>query len=327
MRNVSITLLSLAVVIFDFRSGFASTDTIGNNGIRSANLFGPDATPLTGLNIAIGQVEPSRPGDPTFDTTAGLVLSTVDPEFTGYRKQSTPPQNFNATPNSMSEIGDHAEAVAGIIISKDTNVPGVAPDAKLYSVGENPSTGDPDEDAAVSAAFVISQSGKSVRAINMSFGITLSMGDSNNGNRLLTEYVDWSAQTSHDDVLYLVSGNETSPTSPVAPIPKDNFNGMTIGASTKGSDGKYDAVAAGNNYSQDADGDRTSISLIAPGQDVLAPDLSTMSMSHSALDDGTSVAYLTSPAPLLFYKTGQSEHIRCIFRIGTTLPITGIIRE
>ena len=102
---------------------------------------------------------------------------------------------------------------------------------------------------------------------------------------------------------------------------------MTIGASTKGSDGKYDAVAAGNNYSQDADGDRTSISLIAPGQDVLAPDLSTMSMSHSALDDGTSVAYLTSPAPLLFYKTGQSEHIRCIFRIGTTLPITGIIRE
>jgi len=51
------------------------------------------------------------------------------------------------------------------------------------------------------------------------------------------------------------------------PIPQDNFNGMTIARSSKiGS--VYRQVAAGNTYDEDAEGDRTSIALIAPGDDV-----------------------------------------------------------
>jgi hypothetical protein len=80
------------------------------------------------------------------------------------------------------------------------------------------------------------------------------------GNQLLSQFVDWSAKT--HEILYVVAGNQGN----VAPnnIPSDNFNGMTIAYSVKVG-ATWSRVGSGNNYDKDADGDRTSISLLAPG--------------------------------------------------------------
>jgi subtilisin family serine protease len=73
--------------------------------------------------------------------------------------------------------------------------------------------------------------------------------------------MDWIA--SAYDVLNVHAGNQGE----MLPIPTDNFNGMAIGRSSKvGS--VYRQVSAGNTYDEDAEGDRTSISLIAPGDNV-----------------------------------------------------------
>jgi subtilisin family serine protease len=83
----------------------------------------------------------------------------------------------------------------------------------------------------------------------------------------------------------------------MAPIPKDTFNGMIIGASRLAG-GVYSQVAPFNSYDEDPVGLRTSISLLAPGQDV---ELSTFGDGESMDDDGTSFAapHVTGTVALL----------------------------
>jgi hypothetical protein len=73
---------------------------------------------------------------------------------------------------------------------------------------------------------------------------------------------------------------------------------MTIGRSAKMPDGVYRQVSAGNNYSADADGDRTSVSLIAPGDLV---ELTGFNNAHRITDGGTSYAtpHVTGTVALL----------------------------
>jgi hypothetical protein len=172
--------------------------------------------------------------------------------------------------------------VASILISPDTVDPdgmgpmvaptGVAVMADLYSSATNPVGPNFDDEAAVTLNHIATLPGVDVRAINMSFQNGRISGNLNDGNQLLTQFVDWSAAA--HDLLYVAAGkNSTSPAG--NSIPTDNFNGMTIARSTlEGT--VYRRVSAGNDFSQDAEGDRTSISLIAPGDGVDATGLSNV---------------------------------------------------
>jgi hypothetical protein len=91
--------------------------------------------------------------------------------------------------------------------------------------------------------------------------------------------------------LYVASGYEGN----VNPIPKDNFNGITAAYSTV-EGGVYRRVAAGNDISFDAEGDRTSIDILAPGDNV-----DVTGLNATTTNSGTSFAapHVTATAALL----------------------------
>ena len=248
-----------------FLTGYvsASVDSIGPNGINSNGLTAGGM--LTGAGIGIGQVELSRPGkrvaDGGFDSPANANSSI------------NPTDVFIRTTGGISianmNISDHAEQVAGVMISTSTTDPdgagprtapiGVVTAASLYSSATNPIGPDFDAEAAITLQHVATRNGGDVRAINMSFGNPPAGGSIFDGNQLLTQFVDWSA--SQHDTLYVIAGNEGTGG---IPAPTENFNGMTIAASDKvGS--VYRKVASLNSFSEDAEGERTSVDLIAPG--------------------------------------------------------------
>ena len=84
------------------------------------------------------------------------------------------------------------------------------------------------------------------------------------GSTLLPAFIDWSARV--HDTLYVVAGYEMGGS---GPIPSDNFNGITVGSSTKpfGED-VWRTVSDGNIFATNPDGDRTFIDILAPGTDV-----------------------------------------------------------
>jgi subtilisin family serine protease len=112
----------------------------------------------------------------------------------------------------------------------------------------------------------------------------------NDGNQHLTQFVDWSAAA--HDVLYVASGYEGN----MNPVPKDNFNGITVAYSTM-EGGVYRRVHSGNDTSFDAEGDRTSIGLLAPGDNV---DMTALNAVVE--NNGTSFAapHVTATAALLY---------------------------
>ncbi len=252
-------------------SMFASTTTIGPNGINSAGLTLANGMPLTGALISIGQVEISRPGkrvaDGGFDSEANS-NTTIKPAnvFVG---------TTGGASIANMQIDDHATQVAGVMISTETTDPdgmgpmvaptGVATSALLFSSAFTLAGPDFDADAAIAAQHIANQDGGLVRAINMSFVNPRVGGHVNDGDQKLTQFIDWSA-TQHD-VLYVVAFKNTLGSPAINTIPTDNFNGMTIGRSTRVG-AVYLQVSAGNDFSADAEGDRTSIALIAPGDGV-----------------------------------------------------------
>jgi hypothetical protein len=268
-----------AVCALCANSVWASQDTIGPNGINSKGLIAPDGQPLDGTGVKIGQVEETRPGDPFGDPLkvddAASSNNTVNPAAVYYRQTAT---NYNATPNSLrnamnpsGEIDIHAEGVAGIMISSATDNPlhpttptGVAPGAQLTSVGFG--TGPALTIFQESAQFLRTTVGPTLRATNISFHIGLFPNGQPDGNQQLTLFLDWSAN--HHNLLYVVAGTETAaPT----PIPTDNFNGITVASSSKVAGEQVfrqvsDFNLSGDNV--DATGQRTSVSLIAPGDPV-----------------------------------------------------------
>ncbi len=179
-----------------------------------------------------------------------------------------------------------------MMISTDATRRGVATGAELYSAARNPSTS-VEEGHSQSGQHIATRNGGDVRAINMSFGVSLAGADLD-GNNLLTQFIDWSA--SHHDVLYVVAGNETGMS---IPIPTENYNGITVGASSKIGT-TYRHVASFNTFSEQPPGDRKVISLLAPGQDVDMVGFAGVS-APTIDNDGTSYAapHVTGTVALL----------------------------
>jgi hypothetical protein len=237
------SILGLLVIV-PFAFGNAMTN--GPDGINASGLG------LTGMGTAIGQVEPGRPGLPGFDAPAN-VHSTVVPAAV-FRRDGAP---------NVADAEAHAEQVAGIMVSTDATLRGVAPDSSLHA-SAYVTAGVPGYEHALLAIQQVATQ-PNVAAVNHSWGKP-NAGTILDGNSQLTLGLDWSA--SQHDVLHVVAGNEGT----AIPIPTDNFNGMTIAYSERVGN-VWRRVGSENTFDEDAEGDRTSISLIAPGDGFAMTDL------------------------------------------------------
>jgi hypothetical protein len=246
----------------------ASEDANGPNGIDvDGARFFYGLLPLFGQGEAIGQVEPGRPGSQAFGDEPGYYNTTINP-YTVLDRLNLGPSAFGT-----GSEDDHAENVAGVMISTDTLAKGVVPDARLYAIAARsiPSSTTNQVRFAESTQILIDVTRldeKPIRAINMSFGVEPPNGVNDlDGNQLLTQFVDWSAR--RHDTLYVVAGNELKPNGdPLFGVPTDNFNGMTVAFTKKDGATYFNKVSDINDFGHDAVGDRTSISILVPGDNI-----------------------------------------------------------
>ncbi|MCI0333494.1 MAG: S8 family serine peptidase [Planctomycetes bacterium] len=271
---------------------FADSVTIGPRGINSAGLG------LTGSGVVIGQVEQGRPGSLEAGDDLAHRNTTIEPADVFIKNNPG-----NPAPNS-SDVRPHSEEVAGVMISTDMTdgagefmngiaPTGVATGASLYSSAYVTEDVDPGyDDAILTFQFIATIPG--MRAVNHSWGKPEDgVVFPNNGESILTMAIDWSA--SQHNVLHVIAGNQGAVSN--LPVPKDNYNGMTIGRSAKAPDGVYRQVSSNNNYDADAFGPRTSTSLIAPGDEI---ELASLNDAH-AIKNGSSFAtpHVTGTVALL----------------------------
>lgn len=252
----------------------ALSTSVGPDGIDALRLHTAPYN-LTGRKIAIGQVEIGRPSQFGLDKVA----------FEGMAIVVRRVFYLDGLPTADEYVDGHATNVAGVMISRDKALPGVAPDAVLYSGSVGPlveRSGQPEE--CLASQHVALQNSGDVRAINFSFGEPLTRDPRPNpvldGNALLTLCIDWSERV--HDVLYMVAGNQGGGG---IPIPTDNFNGINVAYSTQ-VDGRFTKVDFANLGSEPTaqpgrskvpetnEGPRRSINLVAPGSriELIDPD-------------------------------------------------------
>jgi len=274
----------------------ASPTSIGDAGIEARKLHAPPYN-LIGRKIAIGQVEIGRPGVFGFDKAVSWNPATAL-ERVFYR---------DGLAKADTDVDAHAAMVAGVMVSKDKTLPGVAPGARLYSsaVGSPLKGGQPEE--CLSAQYVAQQNGGDVRAINFSFGEPLQRDPrpeaTLDGNALLTQCIDWLARV--QNVLFVIAGNQGEGG---IPIPTDNYNGINTAYTTKRG-GVFTKVDFPNLSAAPLGigrrliereinvGGRRGINLVAPGSKISVYDLTGKRVEVS----GTSFAapHITASVALL----------------------------
>lgn len=248
------------------------TSSVGETGVDVMRLHAAPYN-LIGRKIAIGQVEIGRPGFFGLDKAVSW-RPAIAIERVFYRDKPAVVD---------TDVDSHAGMVAGVMVSRDKTLPGVAPGARLYSsaVGSPENSGQAEE--CLSSQYVAEQNGGDVRAINFSFGESLQRDGREeailDGNALLTQCIDWSSST--QDVLYVIAGNQGDGG---IPIPTDHYNGMTAAFSTR-RNGVFTKVDFPNISAQPDGigrrlirreinaGERRAINLVAPGGKVSVYEL------------------------------------------------------
>ena len=135
----------------------AGTSTaLGDAATNGPNGIDHPGDGFTGDGIGIGQVEQDRPGLPGFDAPANVYDEVVPAAVFGQ----------NDAPNTAN-VGAHGEEVAGIMISSDATLAGVAIDASLYASAYVTTGTAGYDDALVSIQHVSQQ--PNVRAVNNSW--------------------------------------------------------------------------------------------------------------------------------------------------------------
>lgn len=163
----------------------ASQDTVGIDGINSAGLTDFNGNPLNGNGAVIGQVESDRPGVPGFDSNGNSSPSIVPAEVFIVDQP--------IGEESDTDIADHTEWVAGVMISKDLaskGTIGVAPQASLFSSAYVNVDNNADGDTAVILSEQKIASLTNMRAVNSSFSPLRHTGESEDGNSQTTLGLD-----------------------------------------------------------------------------------------------------------------------------------------
>ena len=255
------------LIVGSIAPALALNDSVGEEGINARRLQ-REPYNLLGRKIGIGQVEIGRPKKFGKDKT-DPATDAIAPKAVFFRDRDA---------TSDNNIDDHASMVAGVMIAKNKQLQGVAPEAKLYAsaVGSLKHGGQALE--CLASQHIALQNGGDIRAINFSFGESLARDTRKDaqldGKALLTRCVDWSAR--EHDVLYAIAGNQGKGG---IPIPTDNFNGITTAYTTRreGSFKKVDfanlsAFPEGIGRSvikkEINQGLRRAISLLAPGSQI-----------------------------------------------------------
>lgn len=267
MNYKFLKLISVGLVVGTVAPVLALNDSISDAGINALRLHEAPYN-LLGRKIGIGQVEIGRPGKFGVDKV-DTANSKVNPNAVFYRNESA---------KSDSNIDNHAIMVAGVMISQDKLLKGVAPLAKLYATAVGSFSHGGQAEECLASQHIAQQNGNDVRAINFSFGESLERDEREeaklDGKALLTKCIDWSARV--HDTLYVIAGNQGTGG---IPIPTDNFNGITTAYTTKRNEQfvKVDfanlsalpvgigrsAIKKEINY-----GDRRAVSLLAPGSQI-----------------------------------------------------------
>ncbi len=295
-KTVAWAISSVTTVTGIITPSWALNTSIGEAGIYADRLH-QNPYNLTGRKIAIGQVEIGRPGIFGFDKIAAW-SPTVKLAGAYYQNRAV---------KSNGNLDNHAAMVATVMVSQDKKLRGVAPDARLYAsaVGSLKGGGQPQE--CLATQHIAQQNSGDVRAINFSFGESLSQDPRTDakldGNALLTQCIDWSSRV--HDTLYVIAGNQGQGG---IPIPTDHYNGITTAYTTK-QEGLYTKVDFANLSAlpvgigrslikQEINaGARRAINLLAPGSKVAVYDLAGTIQEVS----GTSFAapHITASVALL----------------------------
>ena len=265
-RSHPIASLGVLIVASLFSTGFTvvppsiEEGSVGPNGIDALRLQRSPFN-LTGRKIVIGQVEVGRP--PMFGVDkAQDRLKRIQPEHSFfhlklnqvfYRDRLAISNTLTMDPpidgeTLQTQVDPHATQVASIILGQHKLQQGVAPNARVYSAAAGGIMRGAQREDCLAAQMVALQNSNDVRAINLSFGESLSEDPRPDalldGNALLTQCVDWSARV--QDVLYVIAGNQGKGG---IPIPTDHYNGMTI-ASSKAVNSKAVNDRSSNRYSK-----------------------------------------------------------------------------
>ncbi len=232
---------------------------------------------LLGRKIAIGQVEPGRPGLFGYDKNIATGVQGLQLAGIFFRDRLVEPNTF---------VDAHAHGVASFMVGQGKITRGVAPAARLYSgaMGSRKFRGGQPEEC-LTVANVARQNGEDVRAINLSFGESLKLDKRDrpilDGNAHLTQCIDWLAQ--EYNTLFTVAGNQGKGG---IPIPTDHYNGVTVAYTKSNADplkgGIYNKVDFANlgdelpgvayrfiGKERNLDR-RSSVSIVAPGRKLKA---------------------------------------------------------
>ncbi len=226
-------------------------------GIKSRGLRTAGGVVLDGSGISIGQVERGRPGKADVDFPMNLNTNVVPSSV----------HNQGGGPIANTTVDDHATSVAGTMVSRDFGPTyGVARGANLHAASYS-IVGAQGQHALNATERIERQNGKDVRAINHSWGRITSGLETTDGRSYLTFAIDWMA--SAFDTLHVVGGLQNDAE---FPLPKDNYNGIVVGASTQddGTGTVFNTEAEFNRNFNQPTQDRTSTDILAPGVEIVS---------------------------------------------------------